>query len=554
MVSTAGCNQSLNKEFTFDQLFSSINTYNNKNIRIEGFYFQGWETIVLSEKLELSEYAEGHFVPKGRMIWVSGGISKELYDKLNQQQKIGPLERFGKVKITGKFEYGRKYGHLGGYDQQITPTETIILPWSPPASVTSEREGFAIFLTKEDIPPSRMKALSYVEIADQPIISIMDIITYDAQTHEITLTENAFNRIADLEVPVQGRSFIVCVDRSLIYWGAFWTPISSMSFGGVTIWKPLNSQEPRVITLELGYPSPSFYKGEDPRNNAEVIESLEQAGKLINELSITSIDKLPHSMKGYELYSWSEDNQWHFTIITGTNRNKTLEEITSQGDYISESGWVKAHVVSVDAIKDVLSQLPQNEHVSWCEDEFIILPEPAEQTNINLQLPPKQIIDTIKEHADRLEVSSQIVPNGDNVTFTHTCNIAVKNVGPSTVMVETVGFGLPGGFTYVNGSSFWNGVSIENPDVDGNKLSWDIESLGNAPRKLVSEAIKTQTFRVWGTGTINHYSWAVANDPDIGTVSSCTAYKITAQAGGTNIEAYMVKNEGSVSPASWKIN
>ena len=61
-------------------------------------------------------------------------------------------------------------------------------------------------------------------------------------------------------------------------------------------------------------------------------------------------------MKGYELYSWSEDSQWHFTIITGTNRNKTLEEITSQGDYISESGWVKGHFVSVDAIKDVLSR------------------------------------------------------------------------------------------------------------------------------------------------------------------------------------------------------
>ncbi len=389
------------QEVTFEQLFISPEQYSGRNVEIEGYFYQGWETIVLSERLELSGYAEGHFVPKGRMIWMSGGISKEVHDKLNQQQQMGPLERFGRVKITGKFEYGEKYGHLGGYDQQITPIETIILPWSPPASVTSEKEGFAIFLTKEDVPPSEMEALSHVEIADQPIISIMDVITYDAQTHEIKLTENAFNRIARLEVPVQGESFMVCVDRKPIYWGAFWTPISSMSFYGVTIWIPLSTQETRVITLELGYPSPSFYKGEDPRNNAEVIKSLESAGKLINELLITSIDKLPHSMKGYELYSWSENNQWHFTIITGTNRNKTLEEITSQGDYISESGWVKVHVVSVDAIKDVLSQILQNEHVSWREDEFIILPEPAEQTNINLQLPPEQIVDTIKEHAER---------------------------------------------------------------------------------------------------------------------------------------------------------
>jgi len=404
IVLTIGCSEERATEVqndTLEQLFANPDKYNGKQVVVVGFYFQGWETIVLSEGLELSGYAEGHLVPQGRMIWVSGGISGEVYDKLYQQQNMGPLERFGKVKITGRFEYGGEYGHLGGYDQQITPTETIILPWSPPASVTSVSEGFAIFLTEEDIPPSRMEALSYIRIDDQPIISEKDIITYDAQTHEIKLTENAYNRIAGLEVPVQGRSFVVCVDRNPIYWGAFWTPISSVSFGGVTIWKPLGSREPGSVTIELGYPSPSFYSGEDPRNNIEVIESLEQAGKLINELSITSIDELPHSMKGYELYSWSEDYQWHFTIITGTNRNKTLEEITSQWDYISEYGWVKAHVVSVDAIKDVLSLLPQNEHVSWREDEFIILPEPVEQTNINLQLPPKQIIDTIKEHAER---------------------------------------------------------------------------------------------------------------------------------------------------------
>ena len=160
-------------------------------------------------------------------------------------------------------------------------------------------EGFAIYLTREDIPPAQMEALSHVNIADQPIISIIDVITYNAQTHEIRITENAFNRIADLEVPVQGKSFLVCVDKAPIYWGAFWTPISSMSFDGVTIWKPLGSQEPKVITLELGYPSSSFYSGEDPRNNTAVMKSLEQASKLINKLSTTSSAGLNFNLSVY---------------------------------------------------------------------------------------------------------------------------------------------------------------------------------------------------------------------------------------------------------------
>jgi hypothetical protein len=172
---------------------------------------------------------------------------------------------------------------------------------------TTRGEGFAIYLTREDIPPTQMGTLSHVDIADQPIISTKDVVTYNAQTHELKLTPNAFERISQLDVPVRGKSFMVCVDKQPIYWGAFWTPISSISFDGVTIWKPYSSQGPSILTLELGYPSSSFYGGEDPRNSAEILKSLEQAGKLITRLSITAVDELPNSMKGYELYSWLED-------------------------------------------------------------------------------------------------------------------------------------------------------------------------------------------------------------------------------------------------------
>jgi len=261
---------------------------------------------------------------------------------------------------------------------------------------TAKGEGFAIYLTRDDISPAQMKAPSHVDIADQPIIAISDVITYNGQTHEIKLTDEAFERIANLEVPVMGKSFLVCVDKGPIYWGAFWTPISSMSFDGVTIWKPLGSTDLKVITLELGYPSSSFYEGEDPRNNPAVMKSLEQAGKLINRLSITEIDKLPHSMKGYELYSWEENNQWHFNLITGTNRTKTMEEITSEEDFISETGWVKIQVVGADAIKDVLSRLPQSESVCWCDELHI---GQTTETSIDIQLPPEQITNTIKVYA-----------------------------------------------------------------------------------------------------------------------------------------------------------
>jgi len=159
-------------------------------------------------------------------------------------------------------------------------------------------EGFAVYLTKGDIPPAQMPALSHIDMADQPVIAMDDIISYNAKTHEITLTTEAFVRISSLEVPLRGKSFVVCVDRNPIYHGAFWTPISSMSYDGVTIWKPLMSQEPHVITLGLGYPSSSFYSDQDPRDNAEVMESLKQAGKLTDMPSATTSGRLPYFMTG----------------------------------------------------------------------------------------------------------------------------------------------------------------------------------------------------------------------------------------------------------------
>ncbi len=288
----------------------------------------------------------------------------------------------------------RLFGHL---QTKLTVLIMVVLTFLIGGCTAAKGEGFAIYLTREDIPPAQMEALSHANLADQPIISMKDVITYNAQTHELKLTASAFESISQLDVPVRGKSFLVCVDRRLIYWGAFWTPISSISFDGVTIWKPLSSQEPKVITLDLGYPSSSYYGGEDPRNNPEVMKSLEQAGKLITKLSITAVDKLPHSMKGYELYSWSEDSQWHFTLITGTNRNKTLEEITFKEDFISEAGWVKVHVVGVDAVKNVLSKRPQDEFIFWLAG----MREQSEHTDINIQLPPGQIVNAVKEHAEQ---------------------------------------------------------------------------------------------------------------------------------------------------------
>jgi hypothetical protein len=112
----------------------------------------------------------------------------------------------------------------------------------------------------------------------------------------------------------------------------------------------------------------------------------------------TTPPALPHSMKGYELYSWQADGAWHFTLITGTNRLKSLEEITTGEDMVSTDGWVRVHVRGVEALKDLLCRLPAGEQVFWIGAQWL---EGALADAGGLALPPQETIHEVEESCER---------------------------------------------------------------------------------------------------------------------------------------------------------
>jgi hypothetical protein len=152
-------------------------------------------------------------------------------------------------------------------------------------SAQSSQQGFAIYLTRDNIPPSQMLALSHVDLADTPLISIDDIVWYFPGSHEIELMPEAYQRINALQIPTTGISFVVCVDKQPVYWGALWTPVSSQSFDGIVITIPpfnVSEHPENLIKISLGYPASSFFQGVDPRSNPVIVNSLEQAGKMVS--------------------------------------------------------------------------------------------------------------------------------------------------------------------------------------------------------------------------------------------------------------------------------
>jgi hypothetical protein len=142
--------------------------------------------------------------------------------------------------------------------------------------------GFSMYLLAAHLSAAEAAGmdLDEVELESQPLLSTADILAYDQGTHTLELTREAFNRLqADLHVPMDGLPFVVCAGGERIYPGAFWSPVSSLSYDGVVILLPLDTAS-TTLQISLGYPAAPFFSGSDPRADPRVLEALEDAGLL----------------------------------------------------------------------------------------------------------------------------------------------------------------------------------------------------------------------------------------------------------------------------------
>ena len=108
------------------------------------------------------------------------------------------------------------------------------------------------------------------------------------------------------------------------------------------------------------------------------------------------VDALPSSMKGYELYSWfdEDDGDWQYTLITGTNRTKTIEEITTPRNEVTESEWVKITVTGTDQLKALLKRLPAGSHLGWDRGGWVEGQDPEEPL---LKYPDELVIEFVRD-------------------------------------------------------------------------------------------------------------------------------------------------------------
>ena len=127
-----------------------------------------------------------------------------------------------------------------------------------------------------------------------------------------------------------------------------------------------------------------------------------------NEAPLTtdiSVSPLPSSFKGYELYSWPVGDDWNFTLITGTNRTKTLVEITSQEIIFEQDGWVKITVLGIHELLLVLDRLPSSEQIFWLDGTRLEI----SQESSTITFPPEDVVEQVRQFSHQKGLDLQIV-------------------------------------------------------------------------------------------------------------------------------------------------
>jgi hypothetical protein len=116
-------------------------------------------------------------------------------------------------------------------------------------------------------------------------------------------------------------------------------------------------------------------------------------------MMVSSTHAAQSSMKGYELYSWKIKDHWYYSLLPGTNRSKTYEEITAPGVVKKDASGLKAE----------LEKLPKGEEVFWRSDAPPGVIKPASGPLVEIKHPSRARIKGIKAMCDKLGLKLKLV-------------------------------------------------------------------------------------------------------------------------------------------------
>lgn len=165
----------------------------------------------------------------------------------------------------------------GGDTRHVDTGKSVTSPNSEEKDV----QELGVYLVRDPLYASELtnKPLSELTLAPRPVIASKDVVEYDTDTHTLLLTDEGYEKLLEIDVPVWGRPFIFTVNGRRVYLGAFWIENSSWPFGGIVILQPSIIQKEKTIKIQTGYPNQQHFEGQDLRSDPEIIEVLKSLKK-----------------------------------------------------------------------------------------------------------------------------------------------------------------------------------------------------------------------------------------------------------------------------------
>jgi len=94
------------------------------------------------------------------------------------------------------------------------------------------------------------------------------------------------------------------------------------------------------------------------------------------------------AFKGMELYSWqSSDSNWHYAVLVGTNREKTLSE-------------VEDNAIDLERAKDMIVDMAEGETLFWMNAAF----DPQTSQKVKLPYPSPDVVQALRDFASDNQV------------------------------------------------------------------------------------------------------------------------------------------------------
>jgi hypothetical protein len=252
--------------------------------------------IIRDDLLKASEHPDAEvrsYVNKSleRMGWLDPDVARGDVPKIRtdieeqSHPKSSGIER--KKRMLALLEEQAQEAVQKGEDDKVDEIYRKLLILDPQneayrSYLHDETPRLAIYYSKEKKHDNNV-SLEKVELDDYQLLTEKHIVSYDWDTHTITLTKEGIQKIpASSLIGVRGRSFVIVADGERCYLGAFWTSFSSIScpvpvINILRLDAPIESGQ---IQIERAYPTAQFGIGADPRFDNRIKKVLEETGKL----------------------------------------------------------------------------------------------------------------------------------------------------------------------------------------------------------------------------------------------------------------------------------